>query len=226
MDGESPRGTTKVGLVSPTALWAFMLDPYKGELPHAFSVGTDEKGLAYQLGKMLEFLVPYLEESAEHRNGIDDRRRSLRKDFLQFNSQQGSWKDVFEKPNIFQTMSIEELQADQKKLTLEMVSDWIKKTGGHCSRLSFFSILPQSQFYSVLAEPLLSLRTTGSITVERIAKPMKHKVLEKHRNRLGIVKAELLLRVGLNLRALMARSKVLKSNVVVVLDVGGDIFED
>ena len=98
-----------------------------------------------------------------------------------------------------------------------MVSDWIKKTGFHCSRLNFFSILPKSQLYTVLIEPLLSLRTTGSITVERIAKPMKHSVLEKHRNRLGIVKAELLLRVGLNLRALLARSKVLKANVRVVL---------
>jgi hypothetical protein len=182
MDGESPSGTTKVGLLSHTAIWAYMLDPYKGELPHALSVGTDNKGLAYLLGKMLEYLVPYLEDSAEHRHVIDGRRRSLRQDFLRFNSQQGTWKDVFQKPNIFQDMSIQELQADQKKLTHEMVSDWIKKTGGHCSPLSFFSILPQSKFYSVLAEPLLSLRTTGSITVERIAKPMKHKVLEKHRN--------------------------------------------
>ena len=100
------------------------------------------------------------------------------------------------------------IKEDQVKLTLQMVSDWIQKTGGHCSRLSFFSILPKSQFYTVLVEPLLSLRTTGSITVERIAKPMKHKVLEKHRNRLGIQKAEMLLRVGFNLRAIMATSLI------------------
>jgi hypothetical protein len=75
----------------------------------------------------------------------------------------------------------------------------------------------------MLIEPLLSLRTTGSITVERIAKPMKHKVLEKHRNRLGIPKAEMLLRVGLNLRALMARGKALKTKVT--FDVDGEIFE-
>ena len=120
-------------------------------------------------------------------------------------------------------MSPQQLKDDQEKLMLEMVSDWIKKTGGHCLRLTFFSILPKTPFFKSLVEPLLSLRTTGSIAVERIAKPMKHKVLEKQRNRLGIVKAELLLRVSLNLRALMARGKPLKTNVL--LDIDEDLFE-
>jgi hypothetical protein len=223
MDGVSPPSTTKVGLLAPHAIWASMLDPYKGELPHSLFIGTDEKGVAYQLTQMLEFLVPYVEDSAEHRGEIDERRKSLRQNFLEYLSQQGPWKDVFEGPSLSLSMSAQQLKEDARKLTLQMVSDWIKKTGGHCSRLSFFSILPKSQFYTMLIEPLLSLRTTGSITVERIAKPMKHKVLEKHRNRLGIPKAEMLLRVGLNLRALMARGKALKTKVT--FDVDGEIFE-
>jgi hypothetical protein len=79
------------------------------------------------------------------------------------------------------------------------------------------------QSYYRLVEPLLSLRIAGSIAVGRIAKPMKHKVLEKNRNRLSIVKAELLLRVGLNLRALTARGKPLKTKVL--FDMDGDLFE-
>jgi hypothetical protein len=125
MDGVSPPRTTKVGLLSPRAIWAFVLDPYKGELPHSLFVGTDEKGLAYQQAQMLEFLVPYVQDSAEHRGEIDERRKSLRQDFLEYLSQQEPWKDVFQRPNISLNMSAQQLN-DQVKLTLQMVSDWIK----------------------------------------------------------------------------------------------------
>jgi hypothetical protein len=57
-----------------------MMDPYKGELPHAIFVGTDEKGLAYQLTKLLEFVVPSVEESTESRRGTEELRESLRKE--------------------------------------------------------------------------------------------------------------------------------------------------
>ena len=45
-------------------------------------------------------------------------------------------------------------------------------------------------------------RTPGSITVERVAKPLKNKVLTKERNRLNTESAAVLLRAGINLRLL------------------------
>ena len=44
------------------------------------------------------------------------------------------------------------------------------------------------------------MKTTGSISVERAAKPLKNKVAEKSRNRNSKDKRTVLLRVGLNLR--------------------------
>ncbi len=46
----------------------------------------------------------------------------------------------------------------------------------------------------------LSTKGTGSISVERVAKPLKNRVASKDRNRLSNDKRALLLRVGLNLR--------------------------
>jgi hypothetical protein len=44
------------------------------------------------------------------------------------------------------------------------------------------------------------MKTTGSISVERAAKPLKNKTANKHRHRLHTDKRAMLLRVGLNLR--------------------------
>jgi hypothetical protein len=53
-----------------------------------------------------------------------------------------------------------------------------------------------------VAKPLLSIKTTGSLSVERVAKPLKNKVATKERNRLHTTdrRTSLLLRAGLNLR--------------------------
>ena len=55
----------------------------------------------------------------------------------------------------------------------------------------------------MVLEPLLSLRTVGSISVERITKPMKKKVLADYRAALSDGRAEICLRIGLNLRHMM-----------------------
>jgi hypothetical protein len=51
----------------------------------------------------------------------------------------------------------------------------------------------------MVAKPLLSIKTTGSISVERVAKPLKNNVVHKYRNRLNLDSRALLLRVGMNL---------------------------
>ena len=79
----------------------------------------------------------------------------------------------------------------------------MKSTGGHTGRLNFFSIAPPTHLYNLVIEPLLSIRSTGLISVECVAKPLKNNVWSKLRNSLGQDKAEVCLRVGLNLRYLM-----------------------
>ena len=48
----------------------------------------------------------------------------------------------------------------------------------------------------------MSLRTTGSMTVERVTKPQKNYVFSKGRRRLDRQRASQLLRCGLNLKFL------------------------
>jgi hypothetical protein len=55
-------------------------------------------------------------------------------------------------------------------------------------------------YFNCVAKPLLPMKTTGSISVERAAKPLKNKIADKTRNRNSKDKRTVLLRCGLNLR--------------------------
>ena len=63
----------------------------------------------------------------------------------------------------------------------------------------------------------MSVRTTGSIDVERVAKPFKHNILTKERNRLSDEKGNVLLRLGKNLQLLMQAKIAVKGTVFDVL---------
>ena len=77
------------------------------------------------------------------------------------------------------------LQAEQKLITFEMIGAYLEKTGAHDGRLRFFEAHhPASPFYQHVAKRLLSMRTAGSISVERAAKPMKNYIMTKTRSRL------------------------------------------
>ena len=84
---------------------------------------------------------------------------------------------------------------DTKNIELGQVSDWITKHGGMTGCLRWFeAYAPHSKLYRLVAEPLLSIRTAGSIDVERAVKPMKNSILTKERNRLGDDAAGVLMR--------------------------------
>ena len=76
--------------------------------------------------------------------------------------------------------------------------------GGITCRLHWFeAYAPHSKLYRLVAEPLLSIRTAGSIDVERAVKPMKNSILTRDRNRLGDDAAGILMRASENLKILM-----------------------
>ena len=92
----------------------------------------------------------------------------------------------------------------QTILIFGQVSDWITKHGGITGRLRWSeAYAPHSKFFRRVAEPLLSLRTAGSIDVERAVKPLNNSILTKERNQLDGSKAGVLMRASENLKILM-----------------------
>jgi len=191
MDGEDPEGR-KVGLLDNYQVWAFLADPHRELLPKAVYI---DPSTARCLNDMIKFFCPDKDEQAV---------RNIKFQFRQYYGHDGPWIDFFDQAKRLE-VNDEETKAEQKKLTMTDVSEWVNKTGGHDGRLNFFVLHPKDEdLYKLILEPLLSIRSVGSITVERIAKPMKRSVLANYRAAMKEDKAEICLRVGLNLRHLMA----------------------
>lgn len=93
-------------------------------------------------------------------------------------------------------------------MTFKDVIDWLEKSGKHQGPIQFYQMwLPTSPLYMHVSKTLLSMRTSGSMDVERVAKPLKNFLATKSRNRLKQKKMEMLLRVGMNLNLLYAARK-------------------
>jgi len=93
--------------------------------------------------------------------------------------------------------------------------EWVSKTGGHDSSIAFYSQVAEKTGFveRLLVVPLLSMRATGFISVERAAKPLKNYVWSKSCNRNEMEKSETLLHVGLNIRLLHQANKVMKKTM-------------
>ena len=132
-------------------------------------------------------------------------------------SQLDTWKHRFPTKNVlplkFANSDPTVANLDQNKLRMKHVVDWVGKTGGIEGRIAFFALFEDNPFTKKIAMPLLSFRTSGSMSVERTAKPFKRQILTKERNRLINSKAELFLRVGLNLRILSKDFVAIKQQV-------------
>ena len=76
-----------------------------------------------------------------------------------------------------------------------------------------------SKLYQLVVKPLISIRTTGSIDVERAVKPIKKDILIKSRNKLSDNKAMVLFRTSENLRQLMKIKQEFKKNNSPILSV-------
>ena len=107
-----------------------------------------------------------------------------------------------------------ELEHKSKTFTIKQVYEWVDKHDGLDGRFRFFYVYyPNSDLYIKVIKPLLSMCTTGSIDVKRVAKPFKHNILRKERNRLSDENGRILFRAAQNLRYLMKAKMALKGKI-------------
>ena len=94
------------------------------------------------------------------------------------------------------------MKANHKNFSVKDVLEYVEQTGYLQARLQFFEAFHYtSEFYQKIAKPLLSMRTVGSIDVERRIKPVKENILTKKRNCLLDPKGVALYRASENLMA-------------------------
>ena len=188
-NGLKPAGSQLVGFLDSYQLWATAIDPFSRELNLDWD-SLIPGGISSVIAGFCNWASPGDDPLA------CERRRQLNIEFIAFHTGTGFFAQKFD-------VSLP-LPA-QHKLTLEEVSDYIQRSGGHDSRLGWWTVhASRSILFTEVARPLLSVRITGSMTVERVAKPLKNKIMTKERANLSSEKGAMLLRVGLNLRFLQS----------------------
>lgn len=101
-----------------------------------------------------------------------------------------------------------------KTFTISQVQAWVEKHGGIDGRIRWWeAYAPSSRLYQMVAKPLLSMRTTGSMDTERVVKPLKHNIMTMKRNKLVLDKAVVLMRTSENLKHLMKIKKEMKESM-------------
>ena len=112
-------------------------------------------------------------------------RKRVVMDFEEFDTQANGWFESFADP-LPQILSLEELQKN-KSFGIKDVVKYVETTVAISGRLgSFECYAGTSDFYRLVAKPLLSMGTVGSMDCERRAKPLKNTILTKNRNRMWI----------------------------------------
>ena len=98
--------------------------------------------------------------------------------------------------------------------TVEDVKKWVEKNNSMDGRFQFFELYAvNSEFYLKVAKSLLSMRTVGSMVVERRIKPIKHTIMTKQRNCLLDPKGVVLYRASENLKHIMRANKTLGKKI-------------
>ena len=92
--------------------------------------------------------------------------------------------------------------------------EWVEKYENIDGRFRFFEAYARfSPLYQQVGKRLLSMKSVGSMDVERMAKPFKHSILTKDRNALSNEKGIVLFRAGQNLKHLHHANKAIKGKV-------------
>ena len=82
-----------------------------------------------------------------------------------------------------ETPDTSQLTKINKAFMIEDATTWVVGTGFMEARLNWFgTFAANSEFFLKVAKPLLSMRTVGSIDVDRKIKLIKHTIMTKKRN--------------------------------------------
>ena len=110
-----------------------------------------------------------------------------------------------------------------RTFTIDPVLEWVEKYENIDGRFRFFEVYARfSPLYQQIGKRLLSMKTVGSMDVERTAKPFKHCMLSKDRNRLSDERGVVMFRAGQNLKHLHHARESIKGKVYTeVLGVDG-----
>jgi hypothetical protein len=107
-----------------------------------------------------------------------------------------------------------QLAINSKQFTVADVAKFVEQSGNIAARFRFFeTFAANSEFYLLVAKPLLSLGTVGSIDVERRVKPLKNDIFSKGRNRLSDCRGLAYWRGRENLKHIMDAKKQLGKSV-------------
>jgi hypothetical protein len=94
------------------------------------------------------------------------------------------------------------------------VLEWVEKYKNIDGHFRFFEVYACfSPLYQQVGKCLLSMKSVGSMDVERTAKPFKHCILTKDRNRLSDEKGVVMFRAGQNLKHLHHARTAIKGKV-------------
>ncbi len=92
--------------------------------------------------------------------------------------------------------------------------EWVEKYENIDGRFCFFEVYACfSPLYQQVGKHLLSMKSVGSMDVERTATPFKHCILIKDRNRLSDAKGVVMIRPGQNLKHLHHARTAIKGKV-------------
>jgi len=193
--------TRKVPFLDDYQGFCFLLDPWLKMMFYHCLPSDVQKHLEKQL---IEWAVLREEEGRE--NGV--LKMSLRTELRAYIMGRHPFDQSLSEAKADLKMTFPDL-ADQPGIpSFQLISNIVQATGGHNARLDFWEVYHgQTNLYKYCARNLMSLQSHGSITVERVAKPLKNAVWTKDRARADPGLACQLLRVGLNLRFLEKRSR-------------------
>jgi hypothetical protein len=94
------------------------------------------------------------------------------------------------------------------------VLEWVEKYKNIDGLFHFFEVYACfSPLYQQVGKHLLSMKSVGSMDVERTAKPFKHCILTKDRNRLSDEKGVVMFRAGQNPKHLHHARTAIKGKV-------------
>ena len=120
----------------------------------------------------------------------------------EFFTHTGYWSALWNWP-IPEDGTPEENENRNKKFTLAHVLEWVEKYENIDGRFCFFEAYARfSSLYQLVGKRLLSMKSVGSMDVERTAKPFKHSIFTKERNSLKDERGIVLFRAGQNLKHL------------------------